>query len=100
QVVVGELRVVREVLQVVEDSLARSVDEDRDGHGIHGAQKSISADSGPRRPANDGPRSGYAARAVRRTVCPRSAWRTLSRATGGSRRSGRHSSQTMLPWWP
>ena len=36
QVVVGELGVVGDVLQVVEHLLARSGDDDRDGHGVHG----------------------------------------------------------------
>jgi hypothetical protein len=36
----------------------------------------------------------YAARAVRRTVWPCSQWRTISLASGVSRRRGRHSSQT------
>ena len=42
QVVVGELGVVGDVLQVVEYLLARSGDDDRDGHGVHGERKSIS----------------------------------------------------------
>ena len=40
QEVVGELRVVGDVLQIVEDLLARSGDDDRDGHGVHGVRQS------------------------------------------------------------
>ena len=63
QVVVGELGVVGDVLQVVEDLLARGGDDDRDGHGVHGEPQSIS-----RRPSARAARLAQAARAVSRTV--------------------------------
>jgi hypothetical protein len=37
KVVVGELRVIGDVLQVVKDLLARGADEDRNGQRVHGA---------------------------------------------------------------
>jgi hypothetical protein len=40
QVVVGELGVVREILQIVEDLLARRADDDRYGQGVQGGRKS------------------------------------------------------------
>ncbi len=40
EVVVGELRMVRDVLQVAEDPLARSIDDDRHGHRVHGDRQS------------------------------------------------------------
>ena len=75
--VVVELGVVGDVGEVLEDLLARPGDGDLDADGIHGAGVY--------------PAAGQAAR--RRTVCPRSEWRTSSERSGSARRSGRHSSQ-------
>ena len=100
QVVVGELGVVGDVLQVVEDLLARGGDDDRDGHGIHGAREVYWP--GPRtRGRVREPRAGgddaQAARAVRRTVWPCSAWRTARSPAAARAAAGRQSSQTAPP---
>ena len=76
QEVVGELGVVGDVLQVVEDLLARGGDDDRDGHRVHGARQSSPRGGAARRGAALG-RAGRAGA----PSWPCSAWRTASLAT-------------------
>ncbi len=100
QVVVGELGVVGDVLQVVEDLLAGGGDDDRHGHGVHGERES----SRRRRSAARALRL-RARRLTRRgrsgARCGRARqWRD---DLAGDRRlaaHGRHSSQTMPPLRP
>src|ERR687886_794557 len=79
QEVVGELRVVGDVGEVLPDLLARArdgylVDQLHGGRGVYAATRRRS-----------------------RTVCPRSVCGTTWERSGGLRRSGRQSSQTTAP---
>src|SRR4051794_24725451 len=103
--VVGELRPARDVRQIGEQLGARDVDVGLVLDGVHAARKSTG-----KRPGDPPPAASYDLRpridaraasgtppACTLTVAPDSPPRTRSERSGGSRRSGRHSSQTRCP---